>query len=276
MSTVEPKACMGDYIEPYLTRCLVENKTQQTVDSYRKTLRQWTASGLSPEVWLHTLSCGLLTRHKHFRHLRVFFNWLLAHKVIDTNPLAGVKMKRPKWLPKRVTAGEIRAMLASTRNPRDKIVMLLAADTALRSLEIARLRVEDVDLQNRTLRVWGKGDKPRIVRFGAETAKLLRVWANRRNTEEPLFPNRATGGRLTHHAIRLIFHRAAKRAKLDLPRGSHSFRHYAASKILEMTGDLELVRSLLGHETLSTTLLYVKMLGMSTRKYRSPVDEGLT
>lgn len=280
MEKTSKRVLAGDYIDAYLARCRVENKTEQTIESYEKTLRLWQRSGRDPEAWLNNLACGKITKHKHFRQLRVYFRWLVDRGILDASPLAGLKMRLPKWLPKRAETGEIRAMLSAVESIRDRLMFIITADSGTRRIEVARLRIEDVDLSGRLLRLRGKGDKDRMVPFGPDTARLLRNWitsryANGAHQEDPLFPNIKTGEFLSVHTISHIFQRSARIAGIKA-RGPHSFRHWSASRLLEKTGNLELVRNFLGHETLATTLLYVKMLGLQVReKYRSPAEDLL-
>ena len=105
MEKTGKKVLAGDYIDAYLARCRVENKTEQTIDSYEKTLRLWQRSGRDPEAWLNNLTCGKITKHKHYRQLRVYLNWLVDRGILDASPLAGVKMRLPKWLQSGTPSG---------------------------------------------------------------------------------------------------------------------------------------------------------------------------
>ncbi len=268
----------GDYISTFLRVKLREGKTEQTLESYRKTLTRWQHSGLSPEGFIESLTCNQITRCKYLAELRAFTNWVADTQHLKERPFLGWSMQKPKYLPRRAEATDVREMLRAA-NERDRLMLMLAADAGLRRMEIARLRIESVNLAERTILAHGKRDKERVTKFGPDTCRVLRVWISQRladgaHREDPLFPG-PDGKRLSVHSISSLFHRLSYRA-LGRARGPHSFRHFAGSKLLEKTGNLELVRDFLGHETLSTTLLYVKMLGVPLRKhYRSPLEDEL-
>lgn len=123
----------------------------------------------------------------------------------------------------------------------------------------------------------GKGQKDGVGFFGAEVAQHLRAWLSKRREARPedyLFVAR-TGRSLTRsHAVHML-HRLSGRAGLPRKVGPHALRHYAATSILRQTGDLELVRQVLRHESLTMALRYAYLTKPDVRaKFRraSPLD----
>jgi integrase/recombinase XerD len=123
----------------------------------------------------------------------------------------------------------------------------------------------------------GKGQKDGLGFFGAETAQYLRTWLSKRrqaHAEDFLFC--ASGGRsLTASHGSHILHRLSVRAGLSRKIGPHALRHYAATAILRQTGDLELVRQVLRHESLAMALRYAHLTKPDvSAKFRraSPLD----
>ncbi len=161
---------------------------------------------------------------------------------------------------------------------RNRTLVALLADSGLRITEALRLRIEDVRLGERTISVHqGKGSKDGLAFMGAETAKLLREWFQTRSgaqSEDFVFVDRHGRPLTRTHACHML-HRLSARAGLPRKVGPHALRHYAATSILKQTGDLELVRQVLRHESLTMALRYAQITKTDvSRKFRraSPLD----
>jgi site-specific recombinase XerD len=161
---------------------------------------------------------------------------------------------------------------------RNKALVALLADGGLRISEAFRLRIEDVNFATRTLSVrGGKGGKDGVGFFGAETAHLIRSWLGLRRGAAPedfLFADQPGRSLSRNHGTHIL-HRLSRRAQLARVVGPHALRHCAAPSILKQTGDLELVRQVLRHETLAMALRYAHIAKPEiSRKFRraSPLD----
>lgn len=192
-------------------------------------------------------------------------------------------MKAPKTLPRVPDDNAVRGLLAACPDTtfegrRNRALVMLLTDSGLRISEALRLRVEDVRFGERTLSVrGGKGSKDGVGFMGAETAHTLRAWLSARRGVAPedfLFCDRQ-GRSLSRTYGAHILHRLSVRAGLPRKIGPHQLRHYAATSILKQTGDLELVRQVLRHETLAMSLRYAHLAKPDvSRKFRraSPLD----
>ncbi|MDP2956594.1 MAG: site-specific integrase [Longimicrobiales bacterium] len=139
----------------------------------------------------------------------------------------------------------------------------MAADEGVRKEELRRLRIGDLDLATRLITVrGGKGAKDGVTFFGEATASLLRAWLAAHPDPRPAAFIMVTreGVPLGPWAPVRILYRLSKRAGLDRKIGPHVLRHHAATAILRRTGDLELVRRVLRHETLTMALRYVTLV----------------
>ncbi len=223
------------------------------------------------------------TAHLHFSKLRAFFRWCEETDVLTDNPLRGVTMKVPKTLP-RVPEDEHVRRLVQACDPetfegrRNRALVALLADSGLRVSEALRLRIEDVRFGERTLVVRaGKGQKDGVGFFGSETAQCLRAWLGKRRGAQPedfLFCDRQGRSMTRNHALHVL-HRLSAKAGLPRKVGPHALRHYAATSILKQTGDLELVRQVLRHESLAMALRYAHLTKPDvSAKFRraSPLD----
>jgi site-specific recombinase XerD len=138
-------------------------------------------------------------------------------------------------------------------------MIALLADSGLRKEEARLLRIGDVDLASRTIRVrQGKGLRDGVAFIGEVTASVLRSWlmVHPEPRPESFLLVRRDGLLLGPWAIARILHRISSRARLERSVGPHALRHYAATAILRRTGDLELVRRMLRHSTLAMALRY--------------------
>lgn len=204
-----------------------------------------------------------VTAHGHFRTLKVFFGWCVETDVLDETPMRGISMKLPRTLPRVPEDEMVRKLLAACPDTfagrRNRALVALLADSGLRISEALRLRAENVRFGERTLTVrGGKGQKDGTGFFGAETAALVRSWLQIRqdaNPEDYLFTDKQ-GRPLSRSTACHLLHRLSVRAGLPRKIGPHALRHYAATSILKQTGDLELVRHVLRHETLGMALKY--------------------
>jgi len=140
---------------------------------------------------------------------------------------------------------------------RDWAMLELLYGTGVRVGELCGADLTDVDLGARTLRVTGKGDKQRVVPFGAPAARAVAAWLQVRpevaGPVPALFVG-ARGGRVDQRQVRAVVHRATGAAGTDL--APHGLRHSAATHLLEGGSDLRSVQEILGHSSLSTTQRY--------------------
>ena len=220
--------------------------------------------------------------HQHFRTLRTFFRWCVDAGLLRESPMRGLAMRSPKTLPRILEDEDVRRLLLncpeSFEGRRNKALIALLADSGLRISEALRLRIEDLNFGTRTLLVsGGKGQKDGAGFFGAETAQVLRSWLQSRRDAVPedfLFTDRL-GRPLSRDYGTHLLHKLSLRAGLSRKVGHHALRHYAATSILKQTGDLELVRQVLRHETLAMALRYAHIAKPEiSRKFRraSPLD----
>ncbi len=182
----------------------------------------------------------------HYRGLQSFYAWLLAEEEIDTNPMVGVKPPRVPDSPVPVlTEDQIRALLAtcngrSFADRRDTAIIRLFMDTGCRRSELANLTLVDVDVEDRAIRVVGKGNRLRIIPFGAKTAQALGRYlrmrdSHRHATSPALWLSTGNRGALGHDGVRQMLERRGTAAGIpDLH--AHQFRHTAAHEWLSNDG----------------------------------------
>jgi integrase len=223
-----------------------------------------------------------LTVHTYATVVHCFTRWCVEANLLPADPLAGFAVRVPKTLPRVPTSDEVRALIRACGTStlealRNRALVLLLADSGLRVSEAIRLRGEDLLFTERTVFVKrGKGGKDRTGFIGPVTAQALRTHLARRGGQMEDFVFSYRDGRpMTRRHVLSIFHRLSKKAGLTWRVHPHSLRHFCGVSMLKTTGNLELVRQTLGHETLTMALHYSRMASVDVaRAYRraSPVD----
>ncbi len=204
---------------------------------------------------------------------RAFAGWLARTHAASTD--AAARLKAPKTdhhLPRVLSRDSMDAILArvSTRaetdDPgalRDLAIIELLYASALRVSELTGLGLGDVDLGRLTVRVLGKGSKERVVPFGVPARTAIVAWLERGRPvltaeaggQSPLFVG-ARGGRLSSRAVYELVSGLLATVPGSGPSGPHTFRHTAATHLLDGGADLRAVQEMLGHASLGTTQLY--------------------
>lgn len=231
-----------------------------------------------------------------------FYTYLLGAGLIELSASDMVRMREAyrnyrkgfhRPLPKLPPESAVDALLASARHVKPEpgrprlelcrlrnIAMLESLrSTGMRVGELVGLRRDDVDYQQHSARVTGKGDRQRIVYFDDAAWDAVQAYVGKRSDgargralyQLPLFArhDRRASRRvlpLTTDAVRLVFRQLARDAEMELPLTPHSFRHAFATRLLEATGDLAVVQDMLGHSSPTTTRIYAKVSSKRLRE----------
>jgi site-specific recombinase XerD len=252
----------------------------RTVEAYQRDLEHFAAwlkrpcaSATTEELELYLAELRAAGRSsatiaRRLAALRGFFRHLVLLGARADNPAAEVASpRRLRRLPRTLSAGEAEMLVEAAagtdpRALRDSALVELLYGAGLRVSEAVGLDKAGVDLEQRLVRVVGKGDKERVVPIGRAAVTALRRYLSRgrpyldRRHRQELFLN-ARGGPLTRAGAFLILRRLAEKAGLDPTRvHPHLLRHSFATHLLEGGADLRSVQEMLGHADLSTTELY--------------------
>ena len=199
---------------------------------------------------------------------RTFFRYLMREKAVQRNPAASVSApKAKKRLPGNLDADRMARLLQIPGDgalvDRDRAMLELLYSSGLRLAELVDLNVGDVDMQDATVRVTGKGNKDRIVPVGRFALQALRQWAITRGDlagagEKALFVSNR-GKRISPRSVQARVKHWAKKQGIDANVYPHLFRHSFATHVLESSHDLRGVQELLGHANISTTQVYTHL-----------------
>ena len=199
--------------------------------------------------------------------VRTFYEFLVREGECSTNPALDVRApKSTKRLPTTLDTDQMGRLLQfrtdDTLSTRDKAILELFYSSGLRLSELTGLDLQAVDLNDRTVRVDGKGSKTRILPIGRFAIDALRLWLAERATlptqDTAVFIGRG-GRRLTPRAVQLRVDTWARRMGLPMHVHPHMLRHSFATHLLESSSDLRGVQELLGHSDISTTQIYTHL-----------------
>ena len=196
---------MEQLVELYVLRCQVEGKSPKTTRAYRETLQRFLRvsceEGFPEDVaqieaaHLYTYlgrytQHSLGTRHRYFREVRCFFNWLVESGVLDQNPFRALRNVRlPQKIVQPFSREEIVRLLDSCDAQtqvglRDRAMLMVLLDTGIRCSELVSLNLADLNLDSGRIRILhGKGNKQRVVSFADRCAGVLRQYLEVRGRE---------------------------------------------------------------------------------------------
>jgi len=208
--------------------------------------------------------------------LRAFYKFLIQEGVTAQTPFVGLPMpKREKRLPRFLTEEDMRRLLELASEskhkwaPRDAALLELLYSSGLRIQELCQLNAEDIDLWSGMVRVFGKGEKERMVPVGETALKRVHAYLEMRSPKgprgSPLFLN-PQGSRLSDRGARLVVARWVHKAALQNNISPHSFRHSFATHLLSRGCDLRAVQEMLGHRNLVTTQTYTHVTAEHLKK----------
>lgn len=213
------------------------------------------------------------TAWPYYRALRRLFNWAVEEGYLESSPLATIHFKPPPEPPiEGYTPDELKKFLAVCdidirtgarfTGVRNRAMLLLFVDSGLRRAEMVNLRLNDLDLESRRVRVLGKGNKIGIAPFSSRTAKALWVWLVERKTRAKTDYLWITeeGRPFSTEGLVSWFTRLKKRAGVNGPGGVHRLRHTAALQYLRGARDSFLLQLFLRHESLEMSRRYTKGL----------------
>jgi len=259
-------------IDVYLLRCEVEGKSPNTLDAYGETLGRFAkvaqqegfAGDVSRIAPAHLYSYlgrfthhSLESRHRYFREVRCFFNWLVAAGYLKETPFRSLhNVRLPQKIVQPFNGEEIARLLAccdskTTAGARDRAIVLTLLDTGVRVGELVRVTVEDFDFERQRLRIlYGKGNKQRIVRFGSRCQQAVLHYIQRFRGAGPgtVFRDSRRDRPLQNNGVKQMLRRLGRLAGVAKVH-AHRFRHTFATWAIENQARELDVQYLLGHST---------------------------
>jgi tyrosine recombinase XerC len=209
--------------------------------------------------------------------VRSFYRYLQREELVSGSPAATISSpkldrKLPVFLSPEETTRLVEAPDVSTSaGQRDRAFLELLYASGLRVSELAGLDIDQINLETKEIRVWGKGAKERIVLIGEPAALALTVYLEQgrlkfaRRGISAVFLNQE-GGRLTVRSVQSLVQAYAKQVGINKGVHPHMVRHTFATHLLNGGADLRVVQELLGHASLSSTQIYTHVSKSQAKK----------
>ena len=206
-------------------------------------------------------------------HLKVFFRWLASREKLPMDPAEPLLSPRPdQTLPETLHGSEVKRLLesidpAQPLGRRDLAILELFYSSGLRLAEVCSVKLENLDLDEKFIRVTGKGNKTRIVPVGGRAHDALQDYL--RNERRSLVTKKTSseifisvrGTKLSPDRVRQIVKERAAMAGIEQNVYPHLLRHSFATHLLEGGADLRVIQELLGHADIATTQIYTHVDG---------------
>lgn len=276
-------------ITEFIDYLLFEKKySKNTIDSYKRDLKKANVflkkdfirltkkdiqnyiQSLSKEENSSSVSRNIST-------LKSFYKFLELNKYTNTNPLTTISNpKARKSLPKVLSEEEVDKLLdinlKTDFDYRNKAMLELMYSSGLRVSELINLTVNDIDLKNAYVRIFGKGSKERIVPLNDYAIEALsnyilnhRKILFKHGENNYLFLNNH-GNKMTRQGFFKILQKIAKEKNIKSELSPHTLRHSFATHLLKHGADLRSIQELLGHSDISTTQIYTHITSERLQK----------
>lgn len=209
--------------------------------------------------------------------IRTFFDYLMKNSKINKNPSEKIESpKLRKSLPKTLSIEEVEKLINLKANTplehRNKAMIELMYAAGLRVSELVNLEVNDVNLTDDYVRVFGKGRKERIVPLANSTIKIVKDYINvyrpcllKGYLTDKLFIS-SYGKGITRQGFFKILKKVADQVQINKEFSPHTLRHSFATHLLENGADLRSIGEMLGHENIKTTQIYTHVTNNKKRK----------
>jgi len=220
---------------------------------------------------LHEQGIGARSQARILSGVRSFYRFLVTDGVLEDDPTELLESPRlGKHLPEYLTTEEVDRLeaaidLSKPEGQRNKAIIEVLFSCGLRVSELVNLKLSSLYLDERFVRVVGKGNKERLVPISDKAVKDLRLWFSDRchlpvkpGHEDYVFLNRR-GARLTRTMILIVIKRLAEEAGIQKNISPHTLRHSFATALLAGGADLRAIQAMLGHEDIGTTEIYMHM-----------------
>jgi len=222
--------------------------------------------------WVNELGMSARTQARVISGIKAFYKYLILENSIKVDPTELLESpKLGRKLPDTLSVEEIDRLisaldLSKPEGQRNKAMLETLYSSGLRVSELINLRISKLYFKEGFIRILGKGDKERIVPIGSIAVKYIKIYLEdirvhvkvKKDNEDILFLNRR-GSKLSRNMVFMIIKDLALKINLNKKISPHTFRHSFATHLIEGGADLRAVQEMLGHESITTTEIYLHM-----------------
>jgi site-specific recombinase XerD len=280
LRSLQPQDNTPDYQEALdlFLKSRREGISPNTLKDYRITLSKalkvlsLTPSTADVNAFLNSLSCSLGGKYGYFKDIRAFYNWLysprsgLPFRPAD-NPITWVDApKRPKLILPSLTREQVELLIDKAHQIRYKAIIALFTESGLRLSELVNIRPNDIDWQNRTMKILGKGNKEGYAPFGSLSEQYLKAWL------AEFQPNGHNIWGLNKWGIISMLDRLKQ--ETGLPCNPHTFRRTFACLLRKAGVDTMTIKDLGRWESLEMVQRYTRSVSFedSLKFYKGPLS----
>lgn len=295
---IQGEGAHGTTLAPLIRRYirylkLERNYSPNTIDAYRHDLHllliHLSGQGLTPidvkldhlqrfAAWIHERGIGPKSQARILSGVRTFYHYLVVDGYLEVDPTELLESPHlPKHLPEYLTTEEVDRLeaaidLTSAEGHRNRAIIEVFFSCGLRVSELVELKLSNLVLNERFMRVVGKGGKERLVPISQRAVGELELWFDDRRQmrikpgeDDYVFLNRR-GHHLTRTMILIMVKRLGEAAGIKKTLSPHTLRHSFATALLRGGADLRVIQVLLGHADIATTEIYTHMDDESLRQ----------
>lgn len=273
-------------LESYYEDCKFRKRlNEKTIKAYTINLNQYlefiTTTEINQKIineYIHYLNKKYLkykTIKRKIASVKAFYSYLEYEEIIDYSPFNKIKtkIKEPKLLPKTIQKDYIdkiiHLLLKDLKNSKTEFqkkislrnITLISVmfSTGIRVSELCNIKLKDIDLLEKKLKIFGKGSKERILYLGnSNVVQLCQMYLTYNNTckkNEYFFLNKFNK-KLSEQTVRILLKKIESELELSTHITPHMFRHTFATTLLEKGVDIRYIQNILGHSSISTTQIY--------------------
>lgn len=273
-------------LESYYEDCEFRKRlNEKTIKAYTIDLNQYlefiTTTEINQKIineYIHYLNKKYLkykTIKRKRASVKAFYSYLEYEEIIDYSPFNKIKtkIKEPKLLPKTIQKDYIdkiiHLLLKDLKNSKTEFqkkislrnITLISVmfSTGIRVSELCNIKLKDIDLLEKKLKIFGKGSKERILYLGnSNVVQLCQMYLTYNNTckkNEYFFLNKFNK-KLSEQTVRILLKKIESELELSTHITPHMFRHTFATTLLEKGVDIRYIQNILGHSSISTTQIY--------------------
>lgn len=198
--------------------------------------------------------------------LRTFYKYLVLNDFVDNNPFLLVSSpKKEKKMPKFINYSGIEEIfnipnIKTKEGQRERVILEILYGSGVRVSELVNIKIKDIDFSNKTILIFGKGSKERLVSFGEPALDSIKQYINDGRKQYEIESEYLIVGKneeqLTTRRIEQIIGELINKTSIKMNITPHMFRHTFATHLLDNGSDLIAVQELLGHESLASTEIY--------------------
>lgn len=292
------------YLENYLDDCMLRKRLNpKTLRAYKIDLKQYldfigTSVDDAKKIneYIYYLNQKYL-KHKTVKRkiasIKAYYAYLEYEEIIEASPFRKIRTKiiEPKVLPRIIQKEYLNQIFQWLFNHlenadtdykkrlavRNIAIVELLFSTGIRISELCNIKIGDINIQDRSLKIFGKGSKERILYLGNDQViELLEMLLEfNKDESEYLFLNKSNK-QLSEQAVRILLKNIEDELDLSIHITPHMFRHTFATTLLEKEVDIRYIQTILGHSSISTTQIYTHVTYFKQKEIlidKNPVND---